>query len=655
MIGGLIALAIAAIGAAYATLVIRAAPNRRDNLSFGILAMTDTTMTAWRGLNALAGQSLIDDAVTIPCSVATIALAVLTVEFIVPFPRRRAMRWRWRGPLLAWAAGAAALAIYEGTYGLYFRYTQWLYFAPMTVLILALGYRAWRLTPDRNERTVIGMLWFRWIFGFSAYFIGPRLGIFEIAVWAETTFATLVSFVVIGSVVLRSELFSMRGAAAEVITIATMCFVIVLGGGVAVWGTLRWTEAGNLQQVLLVGSTLVPLGLTWVGQMMYPRVERRVLAGLDERRARRLNLQGESLTGDAATAIAKATQRITSIADGGTVTWLPTSALSLALAAELRDGEPRRRIETDSYPSAGGWLTRQPHAEAMLRNGAHLIAPSKELPGCFIVPALGGDGALVGAFSIEGGLIDRDTYLVTRELAARIALVVERAEAMSALEDARRLAALGQFAAAIAHDIRTPLTSISLNVQILRKMQELADDDDIREHLDIALEELARLDKSVAEILDFAKPVKLTSETVDVGALIETAASTLTPVLSEKHIELRTEPRHLNVTGDGSRLRQVLVNLVSNAAEASAAGAHVILRATQPDNENVWIEIEDRGRGIAAEDLEKIFEPFFTTRPDGTGLGLAICHKVVRAHGGEIKVRSTVGGGSTFTVVLPAA
>ena len=637
MIGGLIALAIAAIGAAYATLVIRAAPNRRDNLSFGILAFADASMTAWRGLNALAGQSLVDNAVTIPCSIATITLAVLTVEFIVPFPRRRAMSWKWRAPLLLWGAGAIALAIFESTHGDYFTYTQWLYFAPMTTLILVLGYRSWRLTPDRSERTVIGMLWFRWIFGFTAYFIGPRLGIFEISVWAETTFATLVSFIVIGSVVLRSELFSMRGAAAEVITLATMCLVIVLGGGATVWMTLHWTEPGNLQQALLVFSTLVPLGLTWLVRTLYPRVERRVLAGLDERRARRLNVQGESLPGDAATAIAKASQRITAIADGGKVTWLHAAALSPALAAELRDGEPRRKEIDGHYPDA------------------HLIAPSKELPGCFIVPALGGNGALVGAFSIEGGLIDRDTYLVTRELAARIALVVERDEALSALEDARRLAALGQFAAAIAHDIRTPLTSISLNVQILRRMQQLAADDDIREHLDIALEELARLDKSVAEILDFAKPVKLTSETVDVGALIQTAAHTLTPVLSEKHIELRTEPQQLNVTGDAHRLRQVLVNLVGNAAEASAAGTHVILRASQPDNSNVWIEIEDRGRGIAAEDLEKIFEPFFTTRPDGTGLGLAICHKVVRAHGGEIKVRSTVGGGSTFTVVLPAA
>jgi signal transduction histidine kinase len=342
----------------------------------------------------------------------------------------------------------------------------------------------------------------------------------------------------------RARARELRGAAAEVITLATMCLVIVLGGGATVWMTLHWTEPGNLQQALLVFSTLVPLGLTWLVRTLYPRVERRVLAGLDERRARRLNVQGESLPGDAATAIAKASQRITAIADGGKVTWLHAAALSPALAAELRDGEPRRKEIDGHYPDA------------------HLIAPSKELPGCFIVPALGGNGALVGAFSIEGGLIDRDTYLVTRELAARIALVVERDEALSALEDARRLAALGQFAAAIAHDIRTPLTSISLNVQILRRMQQLAADDDIREHLDIALEELARLDKSVAEILDFAKPVKLTSETVDVGALIQTAAHTLTPVLSEKHIELRTEPQQLNVTGDAHRLRQVLVNLV---------------------------------------------------------------------------------------------
>jgi signal transduction histidine kinase len=79
------------------------------------------------------------------------------------------------------------------------------------------------------------------------------------------------------------------------------------------------------------------------------------------------------------------------------------------------------------------------------------------------------------------------------------------------------------------------------------------------------------------------------------------------------------------------------------------------IHAPAADTAQVAIEIEDQGRGIAAHDLPRIFEPFFTTRPDGTGLGLAICHKVVRAHGGDIQVRSTVGRGSTFTILLPAA
>ena len=255
---------------------------------------------------------------------------------------------------------------------------------------------------------------------------------------------------------------------------------------------------------------------------------------------------------------------------------------------------------------------------------------------------------------IEHGTIDRDTYVVARDLAARVALAVERREAVAELEDARRLAALGQFAAAIAHDIRTPLTSISLNVQILRQKLSLSDDD--REHLDIALEELGRLDKSVAEILDFAKPVRLAPQPIDVGELIETTTRGMSPVLSEKGVDLRCEPSDPlpAVQGDPQRLRQVLVNLVDNAADASQRGAHVTVRARSAEA-RVAIEIEDHGRGIASDDLPRIFEPFFTTRPDGTGLGLAICHKVVRAHGGELQVRSTVGGGSTFTILLPAA
>ena len=642
MIGALIIFVIAAIGFAYGALVIKAAPTRRDNVVFGVLAITDALMILWRGVNVLSGESIVSHAVAVPCGLGTIVMALITMEFLWSFPRRAPMRWPLRIALIAWGAiGVICVASADSsTVAGSFRLAQYTFYLPATGVVFLLGAIARRRTEERVARVIIAMLWFRWGFGTLAYTLGPTFGVFEEAIWAETTIATLVSFVVIGTAVLRSDLFSLRSAAAEATLAATMALSVVLAGGGAILLTLRYTDPGALQTALLIGSALVPVILAVIGHEMYPRLEANVLAGLDERRARRLGIQGEPIPVEPTLAIEEACKRIASIGDGAKVRWETASQLPPALAEALRSGEPQRKDET------------------------------RDIPACFVVPALGaewsGPGAgslgsmtrgrtLVGAFLIEHGTIDRDTYVVARDLAARVALVVERHSAVAELEDARRLAALGSFAAAIAHDIRTPLTSISLNVQILRRKLQLPDDD--REHLDIALEELARLDKSVAEILDFAKPVKLAPQPIDVGELIETTTRGLSPVLSEKGVSLKCDaPGDLRtVQGDPQRLRQVLVNLVGNAAEASTPGTEVTVRAKPADGAHIAIEIEDHGRGIKADDLPRIFEPFFTTRPDGTGLGLAICHKVVRAHGGDIQVRSAVGQGSTFTILLPAA
>ena len=629
MNAGLIPLAVATIGASYAALVLRGW-RRRDNLMFGLLALTDAIMTAWRGVNVLTGGSIISSNVLVPCMFGTVVLALLSLEFVSAFPRRPAMSWRWRAVMLAWGAAGAVLSFASpdpsrrsGTVGLA---AEFVFYAPATLLVFALGLRAFRLAPQRDARLVIAMLWFRWALGFAAYTLAPAFGIFEAAVWVETTCATLISCAVIGTAVLRSELFSIRSAAAEVVTVAMLALVVMLGGVGAVIAALH-VPPGQLQLIALIGAAFVPLKLAALCYAMYPRVERRVLAGLDERRARRLGVQGDPLPADAAAAIAEAGRRIASIGDGAAVRWVAGSDLPPELAAELALGEPLRK---DVRP---------------------------ELPACFLVPALGAERVLVGAFYVDGGLVDRDTYVVARDLSARVALAVQRAQAVSELLDARRLAALGQFAAAIAHDIRTPLTSISMNVQILRRKLQLPDDD--REHLDIALEELARLDRSVAEILDFAKPVKLTSEPIDIAELIETTTRNLTPILTERGVAVRIEPPPparadaLTVHGDPQRLRQALTNLVDNAANASRPGAQVTLRAAVTGDRCIAIEVEDQGRGIGPDDLPRIFEPFFTTRPDGTGLGLAIVHKVVRAHGGDVKVRSTLGSGSIFTITLP--
>jgi len=625
---GLVPLAIAAIGVSYAALVLRGW-RRRDNLMFGLVALADSAMTAWRGLNVLTGGSIIGSLVTKPCAIATIVLALLTIEFESAFPRRPAMRWRWRAALILWGVLGAALAL--AAPGPVDRAGQpiiaaLVFYGPAMLVIFWLGIPALR-RPQRDVRLVIAVLWFRWAFGFSAYHFGPRLDIFEAAVWLEATFSTTISFVVIGTAVMRSELFSIRSSAAEVIVVTMIALLVMLGGGGAVMLALTYVPAGRLQVIALFGATFVPLGLAAAGRALYPRVERRVLAGLDERRARRLGVQGEPLPANADAAVTEACTRISSIGDGATVRWASIDELPAALAAQLLPGEPLRGCEIAGVPAS------------------------------LVVPALGADRVLVGALYLDGGVLDRDTYVVARDLAARVALVVQRAQAVSELRDARQLAALGQFAAAIAHDIRTPLTSISLNVQILRRKLQLSDDD--REHLEIALEELARLDRSVAEILDFAKPVKLASEPIDVDDLIETTRRNLVPILSERGVAVRVEPGAadtgdaLTVQGDAQRLRQALTNLVDNAANASRPGAEITLRAAVTADHHVAIEVCDHGCGIAPDALTRIFEPFFTTRPDGTGLGLAIVHKVVRAHGGDIKVRSTLGAGSTFTITLP--
>ncbi|HEY4177546.1 MAG TPA: ATP-binding protein [Kofleriaceae bacterium] len=606
---GFIPLAVAMIGAGYATMLLKNA-RRYDHAVFGVLCTVDAAITAWRGVNALAGVSLVSSSVLIPCTFGTIGLALLTFEFLAAFPNRTPMTVPWRIALYAWTVIGICLTKVpiDGPWG---RNTaiEIFYFMPMTLVMFGAAAATYRHSARRDERIVILMLVFRWVCGAFAYSIGPLIGAFAAGVWAETTAGALIGFVIIGTTVLRTELFSPRAAFAEVITIATLALLVVLGAGGALWLALTFTS-GRAQVLALFGATFVPLALTALGFVMYPRVERRVLAPLDERRAARLGVQGEPIPADAEAAIAEATQRIGKIAEGAAVRWLTAEKVP-----------PEESTET----------------------------PATKL----VVPAVGAEGATVGAFEIKGGTIDRDTFLVARDLAGRVALAVERAQAVQQLQDARRLAALGQFAAAIAHDIRTPLTSISLNVQILRRKLQLNEDD--REHLDIALEELARLDRSVAEILDFAKPVKIVEEEIDVAELLEEAAKSLSPVISERGLSLVCDPGpDLMIHGDPQRLRQVLANLVGNAADASQPGGKVQLRAVGVDG-HVSIEIEDKGRGIGADDLARIFEPFFTTRPDGTGLGLSIVQKVVRAHGGDIKVRSTPGVGSTFTVVLPAA
>ncbi len=618
-------IAIAVLGVAYSSMVLRAAPGRRDNQLFFAIAILDVTMVAWRGVFVLTGGSILDSWCLTPCSVATTVLATLSVEFLWGFPGHARTPRRLRAIVVGMAVAASTymLASPRAPHGM--TIVSWAYFMPITATICAVGVRAWRRTRTLGVRLIVGALVFRWVYGVLAFLIGQATGTIEILLWIETTAAVLISFVVIGHAILRDELFRVRGALAETMGV-TVFGTIVLGvTAAAVHVVLAYVTEPSERELALIAVAAIPLALVALGRMLYPRIETGVLASLDDRRALRLELS-EPLSEDPDHAIAQGTERLVRMTGGGDVRFLPAEALPAAtLDALARDPELR--------------------GENALPLGELLVA-------------VRGAARPAGAWALAGGAIDRDPLLVARQVARDAGHALEHRRMLDELEGTKRLAALGQFAAAIAHDIRTPLTSVSMNVQILRrKAQTIAAPASDLEYFDIALDELGRLERSVAQILDYAKPVRLDPSPVDVRELVDDATRSLGAVLATRGVELRAEHEAQlpPVAGDAQRLRQVLTNLVDNAAGASQGGDAVTLRTRRERDGRVAIDVEDRGRGIPVADLGKIFEPFFTTRPDGTGLGLAICQKLVRAHGGELRVKSQEGAGSTFSVVLPAS
>ncbi|MBN2577194.1 MAG: HAMP domain-containing histidine kinase [Deltaproteobacteria bacterium] len=217
-----------------------------------------------------------------------------------------------------------------------------------------------------------------------------------------------------------------------------------------------------------------------------------------------------------------------------------------------------------------------------------------------------------------------------------------------------RLATLGQLAAQLAHEIGTPLSSVSGHLQLALLQRDLAPA--LRERLEVATREIGRIGRIVRDYLDSTRGLapehkvtsltKLLQEAVEVTGGMEPSGRT--SVL----LDVNDEPP--DFVTDPGLLRQIVINLLSNAFDAIGGDGRVAVRAGVR-NGMVDIEVSDTGAGIAAEDLRSIFEPFYTTkgRGKGTGLGLAICRELSKALGGSIAVESTPGKGSTFTVRLP--
>ncbi|MFW5856940.1 MAG: two-component system sensor histidine kinase NtrB, partial [Planctomycetota bacterium] len=210
----------------------------------------------------------------------------------------------------------------------------------------------------------------------------------------------------------------------------------------------------------------------------------------------------------------------------------------------------------------------------------------------------------------------------------------------------------------IAHEIRNPLNSVQGFVQLL---QESAPDEEQSGYCTIVLEEVARINRIVQEMLDFARDQPYSMDRVDPGALARSLVDLLGPEAQGAGLDfgLADLPAELPaVRGNADRLKQVLLNLLRNAFQATPSGGRVTFSVTTAADEETGVPrvrfaVTDTGCGIPPDAASRIFDPFYTTKDDGTGLGLSICQKIAEQHAGRLSVQSREGEGSTFTLEIP--
>jgi two-component system, NtrC family, sensor histidine kinase PilS len=220
----------------------------------------------------------------------------------------------------------------------------------------------------------------------------------------------------------------------------------------------------------------------------------------------------------------------------------------------------------------------------------------------------------------------------------------------------QRLAAVGEMAAGIAHEIRNPLAAMSGSIQVLR--QELSLTDEQAQLMDIVLRESERLNDTIRSFLAYAGPQRSTATRLDLATIVRDTALLLrnSAEAREGHvIHVTVPPGPVWYEADENHIRQILWNLATNGLRAMAAGGTLELSVEAPDAEagDVVLAVRDEGRGIPAEDMDGIFQPFRSSFEKGTGLGLAIVHRIVSDYNGSVQVTSTVGEGTTVSVRMP--
>jgi two-component system NtrC family sensor kinase len=278
---------------------------------------------------------------------------------------------------------------------------------------------------------------------------------------------------------------------------------------------------------------------------------------------------------------------------------------------------------------------------------------------------------VIGVFGQARGQFDRQDLTLLDSMASTVAMAIENARlyaeskafanelaaSQAQLVQSAKLAATGQLAASIAHEINNPLQAVQSCVYLIADGAP-HDDPNVR-YVNLARQELERIARIVGRMLDFHHPGTEARQTTDINDLIENVLALAHKRLQHSNIVVQTDlaPGLPKIQAVGDHIKQVLLNLFLNALEAMPQGGLLRVQTSSRHPVDKWliVSIQDDGIGMGPEDLAHLFEPFYTSKPSGTGLGLSISYDIVAQHGGEILVDSKPGHGTTFTIRLPTS
>ena len=243
---------------------------------------------------------------------------------------------------------------------------------------------------------------------------------------------------------------------------------------------------------------------------------------------------------------------------------------------------------------------------------------------------------------------------IFKDLRERLRIERELREMQQALLQSEKLAAMGRLTSQIAHELNNPIYGIMNTLELLKT--EIPPESKRRRILELSLSEIQRLSEMLRNMLSFSKPEEEKRRPIKIDELIEGILLVMEKQMKESNIQVETsfDPDIPEVMASTNQMRQVMLNIFKNAKEAMPKGGTLTVRTAREGNK-VLIHIQDTGIGIPEEIRDKIFEAFFTTKQKvkGVGLGLSVCYGIIKDHGGEIKVESEEGKGTTFTISLP--